>query len=427
MTREPPRPGIDTVTWLSVYLVVLFAIPSRLVIGPLGSAGALSMVMGLVSLGLWVILIALRGGAPGRRASALHWALGLFLVAVGLSYAIAMAGPISSDEVSPADVALIALAAWCGTLLLAHDGIATRARLDAFVWRLVAAGGLMALLGLVQFFTRTAIVDQIAIPGLTAIADGTIYIRNGLVRPAGTAIHPIEYGALLTIILPLAFHVALQRRDLNAYLRWLPLLAIGTVVAISSSRSAYLTAGIGLVICMASWTVRARVSMIALFVVGITAVAIAMPRLMRSTLNLFVGADEDPSVTSRTDSFAVAWDFFREAPFFGRGMGTFLPKYRIFDNQYLWMLVSVGLVGTLALVGLAVAATLLMIRVRRLSKTVQTADLAVSLIAAVAAGFLSLAFFDAFAFPMTMGTLFLVLGLAGALFRLSSEDRTRIG
>ena len=42
--------------------------------------------------------------------------------------------------------------------------------------------------------------------------------------------------------------------------------------------------------------------------------------------------------------------------------------------------------------------------------------------AAVLSGFCSLAFFDAFAFPMTMGALFLVLGIAGAFTRLTGPQ-----
>lgn len=52
-------------------------------------------------------------------------------------------------------------------------------------------------------------------------------------------------------------------------------------------------------------------------------------------------------------------------------------------------------------------------------------DLSVVLVASVVAGFASLAFFDAFAFPMTMGTLFLVLGLIGAFTRVTLRDQER--
>ena len=43
------------------------------------------------------------------------------------------------------------------------------------------------------------------------------------------------------------------------------------------------------------------------------------------------------------------------------------------------------------------------------------------MIAAIITGFACLVMFDAFNFPMTMGTLFLLLGLAGALRRIELQ------
>ncbi len=56
-----------------------------------------------------------------------------------------------------------------------------------------------------------------------------------------------------------------------------------------------------------------------------------------------------------------------------------------------------------------------MLRLRDDLRDEGTRDLAMALAAAVCAGFACLFMFDAFAFPMTIGTLFLILGMAGAL------------
>ncbi|MCR2785004.1 MULTISPECIES: O-antigen ligase family protein [unclassified Microbacterium] len=411
----------DAVTWLTLYLLVLYAVPSRLVVGPLGSAGAPSMLLGILSLGLWVSML-VTTARPGTFAvaSPTKWAVAVFVACVGVSYALTMSQPVSADEVSPADVALLALASWVGTMLLTCDGVRSRRRLDALVWRFAVAGGLLALVGLAQFLSGRALVDLISVPGLTSVADAALFSRNGLVRPSGTAIHPIEYGALLTVILPLALHVALRRTDLNRWVRWAPALAILAAVAVSSSRSAYLGAIIGVVISAVAWGPKARKVAAIVLGAGLLLVAIAIPRLLNSIVGLFAGADEDPSIASRTDSFGFAWHFIVDSPVFGRGLGTFLPKYRIFDNQYLGMLVTLGIAGTAAFVAIGVVAISQLLRVRRTARDADTAPLAVSLVGAVAAGFASLAFFDAFAFPMTMGTIFLVLGMAGALARLTA-------
>jgi len=422
--RVSRGPGADAVTWLTLYIVVLFAIPSRLILGPLGSAGAPSMLLGLASLAFWLSFILTNAvSRPFTVTYPLKWAIAVFVVCVGVSYAITMSQPISPDEVSPADVALLSLGSWIGTMLLAHDAIRTRSRLEDLSWRFALAGGFMALLGLAQFVTKLSIVNLISIPGLTAVAEAAVYERNGLVRPAGTAIHPIEYGTLLTIILPIALHVALRRRDIALPLRWFPAVAILAVVAISSSRSAYLGAVIGVAVCVVAWAPKVRRIVALVAVAGTVVVAAAVPRLFNSIIGLFAGVESDPSISSRTDSFSFAWRFIVDSPFFGRGLGTFLPKYRIFDNEYLGMLVTIGFVGTAAFVCIGIVAVAQLLRVYGAATDDGTKDFSVSLIGSIAAGFASLAFFDAFAFPMTMGTLFLAIGIAGALVRLESVAR----
>ncbi|MCP2264897.1 O-antigen ligase family protein [Promicromonospora thailandica] len=419
----PPPPmfrrrlPFDVVTWLSVYLVLLFAVPSKLVLGPLGSAGAPSMVAGLAALLLWV-LIGVGKARPGLGGARLvRVALGLFLLSVGLSYVIAMSRPIVSSEVSPADVALLSVLSWSGTLLLAHDGIVSADRRDLLVWRLALAGGAMAVLGIAQFVLGELFVDRLNVPGLTLTSPYELGERNGRIRPQGTATHPIEFGVLVTMLLPLGLHVGFEHTHRPALLRWAPAAASLMLLPLTGSRSAYVGAALGLVILLIGWKGPRRRRMLGVTAAGgVTGIVVA-PGMLNSILGLFSGASEDPSVASRTGSFSLAGEFIVRDPLFGRGLGTFLPTYRIFDNQYLLLAVTVGVVGTVLFAGIGVAAVRVLLRARaRTALTDQrTHDLALALIASVVVGFVSLSFFDAFAFPMTMGALFLVTGLAGAL------------
>ena len=148
------------------------------------------------------------------------------------------------------------------------------------------------------------------------------------------------------------------------------------------------------------------------------------PNFLNSIIGLFTGVSDDPSIASRTDSFSLASEFIDSNPWFGRGLGTFLPKYRIFDNQYLLLLVTIGVVGTLAFLALAITAVVMTVppaqHAARRGVARPGAD---PLAAAISAGFSCLFMFDAFAFPMTMGALFLILGMAGALQRIESGHR----
>lgn len=411
------RRGIryDAVTWLTVYVVLLFAVPSKLVIGPLGSAGAPSMVFGLGGLLLWVVMVVATARPTSSRPRPIRIALAVFAASAGVSYAIAMSRPIVSNEVSPADVALLALLAWSGTLLLAHDGIPSQARLDVLVWRLAMAGGVLAVLGIAQFALGQLIVDQITVPGLTLTGPFEFTERNGRYRPPGTATHPIEYGVLVAMLLPPALHVAFQHVERSRLLRWAPALALLVLVPLTGSRSTYVGVAIGVTVLLLGWPSRRRKALLVIGGVGAVAMLVTAPGIATSILGLFADADQDPSVASRTSSFSAAGEFIARDPLFGRGLGTFLPTYRIFDNQYLLLLVTVGIVGTALFAGLWLTTLRRLSRVRSTSTDERTRSLATALAASVSAGFVSLSFFDAFAFPMTMGTLFLLIGLSGAL------------
>lgn len=412
---------VDAVGWLSTYLFLLIFIPSRLIVGPLGSAGAPSMLFGLGSLLLWFLLFLGPTRLSSNRAQPIKIALGVFLLAVGISYAIAMSGPMSPDEVSPADVAVLALASWSGTLLLTHDGIFEQVRLDTLIWRFSVCGGLVALLGLIQVATHRLWVDELSIPGLSSAPAYGLVTRGGFPRPAGTSIHPIEFGVLLAMMLPLALHVGFFHTDRNRLLRWLPAVGLAAIVPLTSSRSAYLGAILALTICMIGWPRKRRLPVLGIGIAGVMAMSVLTPNFFSSVLGLFTGASDDPSIESRTGSLSLAAEFIARNPWFGRGLGTFLPKYRIFDNEYLLLLVSIGIVGALAFLALGFTAVLSLLRLRRRLHDDASRDLAISLAAAVVAGFSCLFMFDAFAFPMSMGALFLVLGFAGAFCRIQAR------
>jgi O-antigen ligase len=425
MTRR-----VDAVHVLTVVLVVLIVLPSRLTFAPLGGAGAPALVLGLGCFGWWAYDRVQRVDAgptgPHPVRTALLVVIGCFLV----SYVVAMSRAIDSAESATADIGMISVFSWAGILLVAHDGIPSRDRLDVLVRRVVLAGGAVATLGLVQFVTGQAWVDRLSIPGLSLNTTLVgVMERNGFNRPGGTAIHPIEFGAVITMILPLAINTALTDRTRDAIRRWYPVAAIGLAVALSISRSAILSAVVALVVVASAWTpaVRRRAAVITAGFLG--AVFLSVPGLLGTVTGLFTGIGDDSSAQSRTGSYAIAMEFIERSPLFGRGFSTFLPKYRILDNQYLGLAIEVGLVGLLAVLALFVTGALCARRIRVVGRDERTRQLGQALAAAICAGAAGLALYDGFGFPMASGTHFLMLGLAGAGLRLArleaaQADRT---
>jgi O-antigen ligase len=343
------------------------------------------------------------------------------LTCAALSYVAAMTRAIAPAETATADLGMVALLSWIGVLLAADDGVLDEDRLTTLLRRMVAAGGVLAALGLAQFVTGTTWVDRISVPGLAANQALTLVgSRGDFTRPSGTALHPIEFGAVLTMLLPVAVNLALGDRTRSALRRWLPVGLIASAVVLSISRSALICAAVGMLVIAWRWApqVQVRAGFATVGLMGVFFVTV--PGLIGTLTGMFTSLGSDTSTLSRVDSYGTAAMFIERSPVIGRGLSTFLPSYRILDNQYLLLLIEVGVLGTVAFALLMVAGIRAGLAARRWSTQTASALQAQSLAAAVAAGATGLAFYDGFSFPMASGTLFLMLGLSGAQLRLAS-------
>jgi O-antigen ligase len=417
-SRVSPRARRLDLRLLTALVVVLVAIPSILVFPPLGGAGTPAEMLGMALFALWVAR-RMSGGRGTRSRSALMLGTLAFGLSVLASYLVATTRPITPIEVSAADRGLVSTIAWLGMLLFALDGLTNLVTLDTLLRRLSLAGGCLGALGLLQFATKQPFTNYIQIPGLSASHDlESVTSRADLTRPAGTAIHPIEFGAVLTMILPIALHYALTDRDRSPVVRWFPVLTIAAAVPISISRSAVISAVVVLIMLLPTWDRRLRTRAIAFIVALMCVLYLTVPGLLGTLTSLFTGISEDSSAQSRTDSYSLAFEFIRRQPIFGRGFKTFLPSYRILDNQYLLTTIETGIVGLAAFLALLISAIALARRSRRQSTDPRVRSLAQALAASVTAAAFSFAFYDEFSFPMAASLLFIVLGTTGAMARI---------
>lgn len=417
----PQRRPYDIVTILTVFLVLLVGLPSRLVFAPLGAAGTPAQILGIIALLGWCATCLTNVNARVAPARPMVFALFFFATAVVASYLASSIRPMTALEAQAADRGLLSLCAWSGILLLAN-AIPSKHRLDTLLRRVTFAGGALAALGILQFFTGKEFTNLIEIPGLSTNATLTSIInRNGLARAAGTALHPIEFGVVLAIILPLALHFALHDHQRSLPRRWAPVAAIAFGIPISISRSAILAAATALLFLLPIWPRAWRWRCAALVTILLAVVYVSVPGLLGTFKGLFTGFTGDSSTLSRTGSYTLAGQFISKSPLFGRGFATFLPSYRILDNQYLGTTIEMGFFGLTALLSVFAIGVLVGIRTRLKATDQETRHLAQSLAASVGAAGLSFATFDALSFPMVPGLLFLILGCTGALWRLESK------
>jgi polysaccharide biosynthesis protein PslJ len=418
---------------IGVYVLLLFCIPAQLVFAPLGAAGTPAQMCGIALFVIWTARRLARLRPQKRIVKPIHCALFVFALTVLASYVVATTRAVAGIELRAADRGLLSLCAWAGVVLVATDGV-SRDQLDRLLRTLSWAAGGLAALGVLQFFTGLDITKYVVIPGLSANTDyASVTSRADFVRPAGTATHPIEFGVVLAMCLPIAIHYALDgnvrqwRRwtPVKPWRQWIPVALIAFALPVSISRSAVVGTVIVLLFLLPSWpTPRRRRAYAAVFVV-VGMIYLAIPGLLGTLRNLFTGFLSDSSTQSRTGSYSVAGEYIAERPLFGRGFGTFLPSFHILDNQFLIMLISTGIVGALAFLGLFLTGIFTARAVRRRSEVPSTRGLAQSLAASVAVGAASSATFDSLSFPMAAGTIFLVLGCVGALWRLQAAGLDR--
>jgi hypothetical protein len=420
---KAPRDGTHVLT---IYIVLLFALPSKLVIGPLGGAGAPANVFACGCLLWWVLrqLSQSRSAVEPEpttttvRPRPVRAMMLVFCLLVLASYIASMTRSTTETELNSADTALILMAGWLGLVLMAGDAFTSLDGLHKLVRRIAVGVGIVALIGILQFFTGLTLVDVIQIPGLKVNNGGVASLedRQGFTRVAGTTINPIEFGVVVGSMLPLCLHSALTDTGMRA-VRWLPVVCVAIAIPLSISRSALIAVGVALAILFVTWDRRMRVAAAAGVLVVAGGVFVVIPGMLGTLSGLFTGVQDDSSALSRTDSYALALDFVGRSPWIGRGFLTFLPEYRTLDNQYLGLLIDLGLLGTGALVTMFAVAIAYGIYCRCRVTDPRTRSLLVSMIAALSASAVSFAFFDALSFPMIAGLTFLLIGMIDSLGR----------
>ncbi|MUN37173.1 O-antigen ligase family protein [Actinomadura litoris] len=427
VATRPPLGRVDVVTVLSVFVFVLTVVPARFVVGPLGAAGTPAGIMAVLCL-FWYLSSMIAGRtSPVQGRQPVRTVMVLFVCAMLGSYAAAMQRTLPGLEGNAADRGLILTAGWAGIALLAADGVERLDRLEAVRRRLVAGGGAIAVVGCLQFFTGFDLAGHLAFPGLTTSTNYTSLLsRDEFNRPMATATHPIEFGVVMAMLLPLALHGAVYAGEGRRGRRWFLVAIILLVLPMTVSRSAVLGLAVVCLVVLPIWPVVWRVTAVLVLGVFMVALRALVPGLIGTLTGLVSDIGSDSSTVTRTNDYVVIGESVAHRPWFGQGFGTYLPQtYRILDNQYLLSLVETGLVGVLVLLTVILSGWFLARSARRALLARgdrETAHLAQCYAASMAVALLSFGTFDAFSFPMVATLMFLTLGCCGALWRLSRED-----
>lgn len=438
--RAAPRGlRMPAVAFLVVYAGLLLLIPSRLGIAAIGGPGKPASLWALLGLGLWALMTLV--GSNHGRSRPIRMATGAFALAAAASY---VAGNLvgwyqpadihqRSDSnwrlvtlpelqqvmISAGDRGLLALAGWLGLVLVTAEGLRSSEDLERLVTWIVRFAGVVAALGLLQYFTGINVAAMIQIPGLSSAVDFTTYTRSILNRVVSTSGHPIEFGVVMGTLLPLALHRSLHTRRPAT---WIPTVLIGLMVLMSVSRSAVLAAGVALLVLFIGWPARWRlIAVVSAPVLAVVGRAL-FPGLLGTIQGLFLNIEGDPSVEGRTQDYPFVVRLFSENPVFGKGIYTWATYYyRTLDNQVLVSLLELGAVGLLAFAGLLLTGAVSGIGCRWATKDPRQRHLGLALAAGILGMSLSYFTFDTMGFSQAAGLTYLYVGMAGASWRLARQ------
>ena len=422
----------DACAALTLVCALLFVLPARLVVPGVGAAGRPANLLGVALFAVWCFS-RLIPGLTVRRRQPLHWVIGFFLAFTVLSWWLAYARGVEPVEGRSAERFVIEIVSLVGMALTAADGLESRRRLDTLLVRLCYWAGVMALFGTIEFVTRVNAASYIKIPGLRLNADLTAVAGRGgggfqgdlFARVAGTALHYIEFGAVLAVCLPIALHYAIYSEPgRQRKFRWCLFALLFVNLPFAISRSAVVGLAIAIVTMMTVWTPY-MIKRVGLgLVLGIAGFKVVVPGLMGTIRSLFTHLGTDPSISGRTSDYAAVTPLIHARPWFGRGGGTFIPVlYRILDNQYLMTLIEWGIVGLTIMIIAFVSPVLMGRSVRRNAPDDEARHLGQCLVASALVAVVLSGTFDALSFPTFSATFFILIGVAAALWRLTVVDR----
>lgn len=422
----------DGTTVLSIVVGLTFLIPNQLTIASLGGLGRPELLLSIALMGWWGVTklvpsLTVRGNQPIR------WLLAVYFCSFGVSYVAGHARGLTPAEASSADRFFIFLIGATAIALVVADGIPTRARLDTFLSRLTYFGAYLGITGSLQFLFNFDITDKLNIPFLSL--NNELYgvqQRSTLNRVSGTSTHPIEYGAVLAMCLMVAIHFVVTTDDpKQKQKRMMVAGLIALPGAFSVSRTNALSVVIGLSILAIVWSARYRFYAFLAGCAGVVALQVLAPGLLATIRALFLYAGQDPSISGRRKDYDDAFTFIGERPILGRGSGTFIPEeYFILDNQWLGELITKGYVG-LFILGLMFAVPAMMTRIMRTSvRSYGALHLTQTVLAVMAIAAFASATFDSFYYVQFRMVWFVMIGVAGTMWRLHKagtlEDLTHV-
>jgi O-antigen ligase len=420
---------VNVTVMLSVTVCLLYLFPAGMIVPSMTYVGRPALVMALL-MWCWWLLVRLNPRLVLVGPQPLRWAAFGYLLALLLSYTAGLLRGLTGLEMNGQDLAVLATFEFLGVVLMMADGLPNWERLKVVLRVFVGCAAFMSLIGLLQFAFKDDYTRYLLIPGLQlkgGLPGFTDRGEGGLFRVAGTAYHYIEYSTCLAMALPFAIHFARfapMRRQRQLFGLCGLVAVAGIPVALS--RTGMLALAAVLLVMVPAWNWRTRYN---IFVIGLTLTAaftVVKPGLLGTLRSMFTGASQDPSIQGRTQDYQFVAHWFSQRPWLGRGPGTLIPVLNqglVLDNEWLYTLVTGGIIGVAALAAIHITSITLAATAAVRSKNSEERHLCIALVSSQLIGILVAGTFDSLGFTTYAITLALLTGATGAVWRFTHPAR----
>jgi putative inorganic carbon (HCO3(-)) transporter len=427
--RKPQARAVTNhaVPALLVIVVLLLCLRQSYIVPSTGLGLSPAYLLSLFAGVWWLLAKTLRLPGLGADGLPIRFAIGVQLLTQLVGYVVLLEHP--NATVNTHQVSVLTPVILAGLAIFVADTVQTPAELDRVVRWLVIAGSFGALLAVVG---TVAHVDLAAVtpPGLRSEPQLSAPIpRAGVDRAQGTAAHPLELAAVMTVLFPLALYcvVSAQYRG-RSWWPWLGmLLVIVAAGGLSVSRSFFVGVGVSVLVLAMVWPLR-RIGMV-LLAGGLALVVLLIgdTRAISSLVTLFLQGSADDSLQHRGFALTFVMNLISHHPWFGMGWGSYdTSRYPVLDDQYLGVLAEtgiVGLLGFLLFLGGGVYAALA--RSSRLDR--RAWDIGPALAASITAYAVVNLILDTGGFEQISALAAILVGLAGATYRYHLRGQITAG
>lgn len=407
---------------LQLFALTAMAIPSNIVIKPIGAQGYAAGLVGMVAFFAFLAATMIGLHDAGRSRHPVRAALCVLWLSVLVSFILMDRPLMSGAEIASADRMIMQLMIISGVALVAAECLNSLRDVRRVLRVLTWGGAFCGVVAALQFWISLDITPYLReLPGFTLNSDNpAILARSSLNRVAGTSQTAVELGVVAGMLLPLAIWLAIHDADRKGWKRWAPVALIGLAIPASVSRSAIISVALAMAVFIALMPTRQRLVALCIAPIAVAGVFMSAPGVIGTLTTFFSAGSSDDSVQARLNDYPEVERLVSQAPWVGHGGGSYLPEdlNYILDNQYLKTAIELGVVGVVALLIFFLLPLVSALVARRHSDDPELRLLCAALAGAALAATACSVTFDSLSFPMFSNLSALVIGLIGACWRL---------